>query len=187
MKKHIYVINMALTLTVILFSAAIIVSVVVARFSGKTPDIFDYTFHFVLTPSMEPEIKAGDFVVAKKAGISEAKTGDYVIFVSPDPELRGMTIIHSVADAGTDAEGKYLITSGIKEGTAPDAYPVREIIGIYRWKSTFLGRIFSFLSNLRNIVFAAVIIGALAVAAKYTVKIVEEVKKKKVSRDNEEK
>lgn len=179
----IYIINMTLTALMTVLAVLILCATVLSRFQHEIPRIFGYTFHIVVSPSMEPEINVGDFAVARADTVDNAKVGDYVVFITPDPSLRGITILHAVTEVGYDGQGKYLVTTGIKEGAAPDGYPVREIIGIYRWKSAFLGKLILFFSSGKNLIFSVVVFAALTLAVKYSFRMVKEIQKIKEKKD----
>lgn len=182
MKKILSKVFTIFTALLLLFSVVLLVTAVVSKYQNKTATVFGYSFHYVVSPSMEPEIKVGDFVIAKKADISQAKVGDYVVFVSPDPKLKGIIIIHSVVDI--TQEGK-LITSGIKEGSEPDDYPVSEIIGVYHKKSAFIGYVINFFSKLRNVIFLIIVLTAVIIAIKYSMVIIKTLKEKEKGKDEE--
>ncbi len=178
MKKKIKIASTILTAIVLALSMILLVTAVISRLNNKTPSVFGYSFHYVVSQSMEPEIMVGDMVIAKKADISEVKTGDYVIFVSPDPELRGIIIIHEAIFVIDGPQGRSLITSGTKEGLSPDKHQVTEIIGIYQTKSSFIGTLVKFFSQTRNLVFVIIIVGVLIVIASQSRSIWRQLKKK---------
>lgn len=178
--KKIYMFNLAAASLIMLLSVFVLINVVYAKSTGSQPRIFGYSFHVVVSDSMTPRLNVGDFIVAKKTGVKDIKTGDGIIFNSPDPKLRGMLIVHKVVNIYTQNGTIYFQTSGIKEGAVPDEYPVSEIIGKYVWKSAFLGKAVIFLSDLQNILFVAVIASISAVAyrqIKNIIKIKKETKK----------
>ena len=65
----------------------------------------------------------------------------------------------------------YFITTGIKQGAVPDEYPVKEIIGKYRFKSAFLGRVFAALSKIENLLFLSLIIYILYICVRQVIRI----------------
>ncbi|MFW5780364.1 MAG: hypothetical protein ACOCWI_02805, partial [Bacillota bacterium] len=103
--------------------------------------------------------------------------------VSPDPELNGITIIHSVIAIDGDGQQTELTTSGIKEGLSPDEYPVTEIIGIYCCKSGVFGFIINIFTSFKNIVFMIIIITAIVVVIKNFKNIKNAIKEMK-NKDN---
>lgn len=182
MKKK-YLVNAIITALILIISLTILSTTIYARIKNETPRIFGYSFHQVVSPSMEPEIMVGDFVVAQKTDIKNIKVGDYVVFVSPDPMLRGMTIIHSVVEKNENNGKILLTTSGIKEGATVDPYQTDEIIGIYKGKSRFMGGIITFISNVRNLIFLVIIIATGIIICKYTAIVIKHIKKNKEKGD----
>lgn len=183
MKKKIKIATTILTGILLTLSVILLVTAVISRLNNKTPSVFGYTFHYVVSRSMEPEIMVGDMIIAKKADISEVEVGDYVVFVSPDPELRGIIIIHEAIAINDGQGGRSITTSGIKEGLSPDTYPVTQIIGIYQVKSSFIGKLVKFFSQTRNIVFAIIIVGVLIVIVSQSRSIWRQLKKKSKEED----
>lgn len=163
-------------LLIMLFAVYALLSVVISKFTGNQPRIFGYSLHVVVTDSMTPAIEAGDFILAKKTDKSSVAAGDYIIFVSPDPSLAGMLIVHCVTEVYDEGGEIFFRTSGIKEGISPDEYPVGEIIGVYAGKSAFMGKVVTFFSKLQNLLFIAVI-AALSITAAEQVKKIIKLKK----------
>ncbi|MDD4316360.1 MAG: signal peptidase I [Clostridia bacterium] len=178
MKKKLKIATTIITGLLLILSVVLLITAVVSRMTNKTPSLLGYTFHYVVSASMEPEILVGELVIAKKTDISEVEQGDYVVFVSPDPSLNGIIIIHKVIAIDDGASGRSLTTSGIKEGVSPDSYPVKQIIGVYRTKSSLLGKFVKFFSQVRNILFVIIIIAALVIVAKQSRNIWRQLKKK---------
>lgn len=178
MKKKIRIATTILTGILLALSVILLVTAVISRLNNKTPSVFGYTFHYVVSQSMEPEIMVGDMIIAKKADISEVEVGDYVVFVSPDPELKGIIIIHEAIAVNDGPSGRSLTTSGTKEGLSPDSYPVKQIIGIYQTKSSFIGKLVKFFSQIKNLVFVIIIVGALIVIVSQSRNILRQLKKK---------
>ncbi len=174
---------MALIVVILFIAATILVTAALSRYKDEIPTLFGYSLHIVVTDSMSPEINEGDFVLAKQTDINEVETGDYVVYDSPDPTLEGKVIIHSVLAIGEDENGRYLTTAGIREGAVPDRYPVREISGRYVYSSAFIGKVFSFMTDFRNLMFLAVTTGALFIAVKYSIKVAVQIKNKRSSNE----
>ncbi len=177
MKKTLRTAISVFSATLLVLAIITLVMAVLTKLMGNS--IFPYTMHYVVSGSMEPEIKAGDLVIAKKTDIEDVKIGDYVVFVSPDPKLNKITIIHSVVDIAEDEQGIKLTTQGIKEGLSPDEYPVREIIGVYYCKSATIGFLADFFASIRNILFLAIVTTALIVIIKSSKDIVKAIKERK--------
>jgi len=166
-----------LTTVVILFGI-----IFIGKARGGTPGIFGYTFHVVATDSMTPEINVDDLVIAKKAALSDFEIGDDVVFVTDNPSLNSMTIVHRVV--GINADGS-LVTQGVKPGADEDLYPARNIVGKVAVVSTFWGKIFSGLTGNRNIVFGAALLVLLIIIIDEIVQISRTVGQKKAYKERE--
>ena len=124
-------------LVLILLLVALVLYLFVARISGKVPSLFGYSVVRIVTPSMDPKIPVGSFVLIKKAAPEEIQAGDIITFYTddPDPLIAGKTITHRVL-AVTCEDGKYVFTTkGDNQATnpVPDAYPARgeRLVGRY--------------------------------------------------------
>lgn len=151
----------------------ILIEVFTAKINNTQPHVLGFTFHIVVSDSMEPQIDRGDFIIGRGADKQDIKEGDYIIFKSPDPSLKGKTIVHMVDEIYTQNGEIHFITTGIKQGAQPDQYPVKDIIGKYCGKSAFLGKIFLFFSKTENILFFLFIIFITIVIIRQVKNIVE--------------
>ncbi|MDD3947805.1 MAG: signal peptidase I [Clostridia bacterium] len=178
-KKIISVISIAiLALSVVMFSI-----IIIARVKGEIPGVFGYSFHLVVTDSMSPEIEPDDMVVARKTDISDIKIGDDIVFVSPDPELKEMTIVHRVVDIRQDGG---LVTQGVKQGAPVDNYPVYSIKGKAVSVSSFWGKVFKGMDEHRNIVFGVALLVLVIVIVDEIIHISLEVYRKKLENKKSE-
>jgi signal peptidase I len=162
-KRLLKITGTALIILFTFLAVFILLSVMWAKLNGGQPRLLGYSFHIVLTDSMTPDINPGDFVLGKTADKKDIKEGDYIIFVSPDPALKGITIIHKVLSVNNESGIISFTTTGIKEGANPDEYPVYEIEGRYVLKSAFLGKVFKFLSDIEDLLFGGVIISLIII------------------------
>lgn len=172
-KRLISKINTIIFAIIMALSLFILFNIFTAKLKGEQPRIFEYSFHIVLTDSMTPDINPGDFVIAKKTDKSNIQTGDYIVFVTPNPSLNGITIIHKVTNVNNDNGEITFNTSGIKEGATPDEYPVSEIVGKYVCKSQIIGKIIVFFSKIENILFLTLIITITVIIIKQIKKILD--------------
>lgn len=122
-----------------------------ATLSRSNPDIslFGCRFYYVLTGSMEPEIKEGSFIVAKETPFEELKVGDTISFISRDPDIEGMINSHEIYSVDINGDGITEITTKGAANPAPDEYKVYEedIKGRVVFSSYAIGKVFEFLSN----------------------------------------
>lgn len=116
-----------LFLAIILLCA---VSVIISKIKGQEANLFGYRFIYILTDSMEPELKVGSSILVKNCDGSDIEVGDYVCYISDDIALENSSvklITHKCIKASFYDEelgGYYILTQGIKEGAPVDA-PVK--------------------------------------------------------------
>lgn len=147
-------IKSALSIFFVGIAVLILINVIVAKFNNEIPRIFGYSAHLVVTDSMAPEINVGDLIIAKKVDQSTIEVGDDIVFITTDPKLHGITIIHRVVRINDDGS---FVTQGIKFGAPVDTYPVKKVEGILVVKSGFLGAVFSFIFRIETIVYVIII------------------------------
>ncbi|MEG2014323.1 MAG: hypothetical protein RR086_01185, partial [Clostridia bacterium] len=97
--------------------------------------------------------------ICKEVDNNEIKVGDDILFVSPDPDLKGMTIVHRVKSISPNG---YFVTTGIKEGATEDKYPVTEILGKKVAQSALIGSIIAFVITNNTLFFVIFIAITLA-------------------------
>jgi len=121
----------------ILLLVAIVLYLMIARITGKVPSFFGYSVVRIVTPSMDPKIPVGSFVLIKRVSPDKIESGDIITFYTddPDPVVAGKTITHRVL-AVEVKDGKYVFeTKGDNTATnpVPDAYPARgeRLVGRY--------------------------------------------------------
>ena len=121
----------------ILLLVVLILYLLVARISGKIPSLFGYSVVRIITPSMDPKIPVGSFILIKKASPEEIRSGDIITFYTddPNPVVAGKTITHRVLSVSCE-DGKYVFTTkGDNQATnpVPDVYPARgeRLVGRY--------------------------------------------------------
>lgn len=162
---------MVVSSAIMLTAIAIFIFIFISRSAGATPRFFGYTIHIVVSGSMEPDIQIGDFVLAEDADIADIQIGDDVIFNSPDPNLNNMPILHRVQDIIIDSDGKvWLVTKGINN-PINDEYHVSVIIGRKIWKSTGIGKLATYFSDVQRLLLTGIFAVALIVAIKFSMKI----------------
>ncbi|MDD7185340.1 MAG: signal peptidase I [Oscillospiraceae bacterium] len=114
----------------------------------------------IITPSMTPTLKTGDFIIVKKVSPESLQKGDIISFYSEDSEIYGKINTHRIAGI---TSGEF-ITRG-DANPADDSTPVRKenIIGKYSGKIKFLKWVGSF-ANSKKLLMLCVIIPTLATA-----------------------
>lgn len=115
-----------------IFGLLIFVSVLRAN-KGEVPTVLGYSVMRVKTGSMEPVLKTGCIVIAKKTDPQKLEVGDIISFYStdPDPYLNGQVETHRIVERHYIISGeREFITKG-DANQADDQYPVlqNKIIG----------------------------------------------------------
>lgn len=121
----------------LLLLVALVLYLFFVRLTGGVPSFFGYSVVRIVTPSMDPKIPVGSFVLIRKAAPEDIQPGDIITFFTDDPNplVAGKTITHRVLSV-TFEDGKYVFqTKGDNQATnpVPDAYPARgeKLVGRY--------------------------------------------------------
>lgn len=103
----------AAVLLVITF--ALVFIFVITRIQGETPTLFGYQLLRVVSPSMEPELKVGDIILAKNVDdITTIEVGDIITYHGEFGDYAGKLITHEVIVPPYEAAGEYYLqTQGI--------------------------------------------------------------------------
>ena len=122
----------------ILLLVVLLLYLLYARMTGAVPQLFGYSIVRIITPSMEPKIPVGSFILVKRTSPENVEPGDIITFFTddPDPTVAGKTITHRVMSV-TIEDGKYIFeTKGDNTSTNPvsDKYPARgeRLVGKYQ-------------------------------------------------------
>ncbi len=142
----------------------------VAQSKKADPPINLFT---IISPSMTPNIKVYDVVVAIKTKPSKIKIGDVITFHSDNPDRNGITITHRVAQIVQNGNEFYYKTKG-------DANPEIDgevifqgrIVGKVYFKIPQLGRVQFFLGSKGGWIIA-ILIPALAIISYDIYKIIK--------------
>lgn len=148
--------------TVILVIALLILGFAMySRLTGGNASFFGYNFYLVLTDSMTPEIQVDELVIAKQVDKSELKVGDDIVFVSKNPDSRGVNLVHRIIRI----EGGTITTRGIKlngDGSPlPEDQPITEVLGKVVYHSQALGVLPAAFTRHPQIAFG-ILIGVMA-------------------------
>lgn len=161
------------TISAIILGIAIFIMIgsIIAKRDNKTFQIFGISFHIVVSESMEPEIKVGDFLISKKTDIEDIKIGDDVLFYSKNPALAGKLIVHRVVKIDNIGNEIQLTTKGINN-TKEDRYKVTEIVGRKVYVSSTIGKYVNGLTSPLGIFLLIVIIIAVFILISQVRKII---------------
>lgn len=126
--------------------------VVTLRFLGESPSIFGYSFYYVLTESMEPEIMAGEMILSKSTDAENLQVGDIVTYIGETGELTGKVITHKIVEI---KDGRFTVQGVAND--IPDP-PIRssQILSKYVATIPFAGKIFSVINSKYGFIFLIV-------------------------------
>lgn len=129
---------------------------------GKPAEIFVISAVKIVSGSMEPSIRDGDYIIIEKTETSALEVGDIICYYSSDKEINGRLNTHRIMEILPDGS---FITKGDANKYC-DETPVTpdSIIGKYRGKLGFLRWLSSFGSADKFIfILIAVILTAVSV------------------------
>lgn len=163
----------------------LIVSIIAKKNDSRSVEIFGYSFSVVMTDSMTGEIEAGELIAVRICDIEEAEIGSNAVYIASDGVLKGRQIVHKVIKVGTDENGTFLLTQGVKAGAPVDAPVYKEqFVGLAVGHSVFWGGVAKFFSTPANwILILTLIIGVPCIFSlvKLIVKYSKEVKQEKAA------
>ena len=166
-------IRFAASVLLLIVAAGVFFEVISAKREHRVPTFFGYSFSIVITGSMEPDIKVGEFLIVKETPLEEIGEGNDILFTAKSGTIAGERVVHRVIEVGTDADGLYFRTKGTNNAVA-DTEVVRadNFIGKAVAHSAFLGAVVSFFSNTYTIVAVMMLLSAPFIV-KQIVKIIK--------------
>lgn len=184
-KKVLAILTSIVTIFIVVVSMILIISTANARKNNQIPKVLGHMFFIVVTDSMTPDLKVGDFIWVAKTDKDNIKEGDYIVFYSQESTTKDMIIIHSVSRIVEDEQTgvREFYTRGIKEGLPEDTYPTTDVIGLYQGKSGILGLLIKMFYNGRNIIMLALIGVFVMIAISQIKKIISEINKEKLKKE----
>lgn len=169
-----------------LISCLVVIMIVAACYfmycniSGKVAFVGKYATVKIITPSMEPTISVGTYILTEKVGAEEVREGDVILFYSKDPAIYGKINTHRVVQILTDDNGMHSFITRGDHNPVNDAYPVNEkdLIGRYVKNADHLTAFVGLFAN--PFVFLGAVI--LPAAALVVFSVIDVVKKYKEAR-----
>ncbi len=126
----------------------ITLTLVVMKFMGENISVFGYNAHYVLTGSMEPEIKAGDVIISKKVeDASELNVGDVVTYTGRTGDLKDKLITHKIVEKKEENGKLEFVTQGVANPIADPAITAEMIESKMLFRSVFFGKVISVVNN----------------------------------------
>ncbi len=192
LKRTINIITTVLSCMFLALLLVCLVSVFVSKFKGEQPNLFGYSFLYILTDSMEPELPVNSSIMVKECNAEDVKVGDYVSYLTDDElyEASGVKYItHKCIEAlHTDPlSGKQVITTqGTKKGAPIETIEAERVHAVYVSKvPTAFNKLFAFLLTPFGLatLIAVPLLVALALQLYAQIKVI--IKKEKDKTDEE--
>lgn len=147
----------ALTAIIIALTCYVVISMIVARAQNRPINLFGTSFAIVQTPSMEPEIMAGDMIFFHGCKFSDIEEGDNIVFIAGESfgAIRGQSVVHKVLSVTPDG----LVTKGVNNAKADDEMVTADnFIGICTGNSAFWGAAYAFLMKFGILILIAIVV-----------------------------
>lgn len=129
------------------------VFVLLVRFLGETPSVFGYSFYYVLTESMVPEINAGEMILGRYTDPQELQVGDVVTYQGVSGSLRDKIITHKIIEIEDDI----FTTKGVANDFADPPIHESQILSKYVLTIPLAGKLFSLINSKYGFIFLIVI------------------------------
>lgn len=126
--------------------------VMTLRFLGETPSIFGYSFYFVLTESMEPEIMSGDMILGRQVDPDHLQIGDVITYQGDTGSFRDKIITHKIVEI----DDGIFTTKGVANDIPDPPIHGGQIMSKYVGTIPFAGKIFSVINSKYGFIFLIV-------------------------------
>ena len=137
------------------------VYIMTCNFNGKPAEIFGISVVKIVTGSMEPTIRDGDYIIIEKTEAAALKEGDIICFYSSDSDISGRLNTHRIMEISEN--GDFITKGDANKYSDEEAVSPEAVIGKYRGKLGFLRWISSF-GSADKLIFVAVAIILAAVS-----------------------
>ena len=123
--------------------------VVALRFLGESPSVFGYSFYYVLTESMEPEIHSGEMILGRYTDPQELQVGDVVTYIGDTGTFKDKVITHKIVEINDDI----FVTQGVANDVPDPAIYSSQILSKYVATIPVAGKLFSVINSKFGFVF----------------------------------
>ena len=173
-KKILRIVSDVLLVILFIFCLLLLLLTVTMRSENASSQFFKYEMRYVLTGSMEPEIRQGDLIVIERVPEEDAqsyyaslKEEDIITFYWYDSaNLEERVITHRITKVQPTGDGNYVYTTqgdAVEEDTQIVYSSEDKIIGKVVWKSHFIGLIMTIMRSPWGIVCCIIIPAALMI------------------------
>ena len=151
---------------------------------NEVPSLFGISPLYVLTDSMDPEIKGGDLIFVKKVVAQDVSNGDVIAFFDPLSADKDV-VAHRVKEVLTDEQGNvFFVTKGDANNTVDIVtVPADNLVGKYMFRVRGMGRVAMFLQSTPGLI-VSVSVPLLMLIVFETVRFVRNKKNSRVSNDD---
>ena len=126
---------------------AVLLIVVIQRFSDNEMALAGFRIFNILTGSMEPEYNVGDILISKTIEPEDINIGDDIVYKGKEKPFQDLIVTHRVVDLNKEEDGTYnFITHGIANDVDDPMISESQIYG----KIIYKVRSFSMLSKAVN-------------------------------------
>ncbi len=149
-----------IAVVLVVFLLGLIVSVFVQKAQGKEPSVFGLRIYYIVTDSMEPDIKVGDLILCKNFNGDETDlaVGDVVTFIEDAGALKGQPITHRIVKAPYEENGRFYIVTKGDNAPAEDApTPLTDVVSVYSHKMPVMTFLYKLISNIFGFIFIIVV------------------------------
>lgn len=141
---------------VLLSIISLTVYIMCSNGSGGAAEVFGVSVVKIVSGSMEPSIRDGDYIIIRKTDTAALKAGDIICFYSEDRDIKGRLNTHRIV--GINGDGSFNTKGDAVKYPDETAVSPDRIVGKYQGKIGFLRWINSFASAEKLIFIAAVLI-----------------------------
>lgn len=159
-----------------IFILAVLLMVVVQRFSNNEIALGGFRMFNILTGSMEPEYNIGDVLISKTVNPEDIEIGDDLVYKGEEKPFKDLIVTHRVVDLNKEEDGTYsFITRGIANDVDDPIITESQIYG----KIIYKVRSFSILSKAINNMYVFFFVIFIPIAILVAIKVIQ-VKNEKI-------
>jgi signal peptidase I len=139
----------ALWWALLIGGVVLVVTLIAAHMRGEVPRLFGYSLINIVSGSMEPDIKKGDYILIEEVDPAEVRENDIICFYSTDPSIYGYPNTHRVVAEPYIENGTYHYVTKGDANLIPDKQPARgdRLIGRYVTNLNTMTSFLEFISN----------------------------------------
>ena len=126
--------------------------VLTLRFLGESPSIFGYSFYYVLTESMEPEICSGEMILGRSVDPATLQVGDIITYIGETGTFKDKIITHKIIEIDDDI----FVTQGVANDIPDPAIYGSQILSQYVATIPVAGKLFSVINSKYGFIFLIV-------------------------------